>query len=108
MVQFSSATRSSTLDSASPVHYYSALYKLSGRYKAAADALSEQAKARQQKQKAAADALSELLAEAVDTVWATSRSDRQIILKASQPVRLGVRPEPRWPGSIIAVRLWRH
>ena len=40
---------------------------------------------------------------AVDAVWAISRSSRQIIPKAFQPVSPTVRPVPRWPESIIAV-----
>ena len=42
------------------------------------------------------------------TLWAISSSSRQIIRKASQPVPLRVRPKPRWPTHIIAVRMKEH
>ena len=43
---------------------------------------------------------------AVDAVWATSRSSRQIIPKAFQPVSFAAKLGPKWPGDIIAVSSW--
>ena len=37
------------------------------------------------------------------TAWVISGPGRQISWKASQPVSKRIRPEPRWPGHIIAV-----